>query len=100
MTHTGSDPDGDPSSADGVSYQWLNAADQQYIFRYEEISGATASSFRLREEEGKYVGVRIRYTDGAGFNHEVFQWRGEAIRPGPEIPLPRVSIAADGDTVM
>ena len=82
--------------ADGMdnavfAYQWLAGG--------AEINGATVSTYTLaRDDEGRTIGVRVAFTDGAGHDEELTSAQTEAVLHRPNAPVIR-GTARVGETL-
>ena len=65
------DPDGDPATASGFSYQWQSSAASPVS--WSAVSGATGSSYAVPvSATGRLLRLAVSYTDSAGTSEQAF----------------------------
>ncbi|SMA50039.1 Ig-like domain-containing protein [Parendozoicomonas haliclonae] len=70
LTAVITDPDGQPATADDVSYLWEVSTDG---LNWTTVSGATGQQYTIPDDaaEGSLYRVTVEYTDGQGFDGQI-----------------------------
>jgi len=75
------------------SYQWQSSTDGS---TWSNISGATSSTYSLQQaENGKYVRLKVSYTDGGGTAETVYSTATAAITAPPTTTVSTSTLSAD-----